>query len=271
MRARLDSRVVRHFGGAALALLGLCACTAKPVDLGRDPDILWWTDHETGTLSDWQQGSYSEWLQDGGALAVDTVQARSGRFALDATAAAASAGATSAAMLLRTGDLPESAYYSAWFYVPTAIASADYWLIFKFRSRTPADAGAMDVELWDVDLTPQASDVQIRVFHHTSDSQATAGTQVDPIAPMPIPLGRWFQVEAFLRAVDDDSGRLTLWQDGALLYDIQGPSAPSSYVQWSAGSAAEALSSGQAKVYVDDAAISLRQLGPDFPPFWRGQ
>jgi hypothetical protein len=250
--------------------LVLSGCSAKPVDLGRDPDILWWTDHETGDLSDWQQGQYSSWLDNNGSLAVDTQQARSGHFALDTTAVAAPSGTTSAAMLLRTGGLPEAAYYSAWFYVPAGIASAEYWMIFKFRSRTP-DPNPADVELWDIDLTPQTSDVQIRIFHHTSTSDPGAGSRLDPIAPVSIPLGRWFQVEAFLRAVNDDSGELMLWQDGILLYDVQGPSAPSSYVQWSAGCAAKSLSAGDAHVYVDDAAVSLRRLGPDFPPFWRGE
>lgn len=251
-------------------LLGLCACSAQAVGLGRDPDILWWTDHETGDLSDWQRGTHSSWLAHGGTLAVDTQQARSGRFALDAVASAAPSGSTSAAMLLRTSDLPQAAYYSAWFYLPADIASADYWLIFKFRSRT-SDLTPVEVELWDIDLTRQGAGLELRVFHHTSTNNPGLGEVVRPESSLAVPLERWFQVEAYLRAAPDDTGELMVWQDGTLLYDIRGPSAPSEYLQWSAGSAAQALSQGQARVLIDDAAISLRRLGPDFPPFWRDE
>jgi len=257
--------------GVFFALVALAGCSATPVDLGRDPEVLWWTDHETGDLSDWQEGSHSSWIEHAGTLGVDESQARSGRFSLDASAAAAPSGTTSAAMLLRTGGLPQAAYYSAWFYVPTGIATAGYWLIFKFRSRAVPDDPTTDVETWDIDLTPQASDVQIVVFQHTSSTDPVQGMMLQPLTTLPIPFGRWFQVEAFLRAANDASGELMLWQDGVLLFDLHGPSAPSAYVQWSAGSAAQSLSSGTAQVHVDDAAVSLRQLGPDSAPFWRGE
>lgn len=251
-------------------VLGLCSCSGKTLDLGRDPSILWWTDHETGDLSDWHQGAYSSWTADGGTFTVDAQHARSGRYSLDALATSAPKGTTSAAMLLRTGDLPQAAYYSAWFYLPATISSADYWLIFKFRSRTP-DPNPVDVELWDVDLTPQGSALELRVFHHTSTTDGGFGTEIAPNAPLAAPLERWFQIEAYLRASPDDTGELIIWQDGTVLYDLRGPSAPSTYLQWSVGSAAQSLSHGEARVFVDDAAISSRQLGPDFPPFWRGE
>ena len=262
--------VVRVLTVSLLLMLGLCSCSGKAIDLGRDPEILWWTDHETGDLSDWHRGANSSWLAYGGTLAVDTQQARSGRYSLDAQALAAPKGTTSAAMLLRTGDLPQAAYYSAWFYLPTSATSFDYWLIFKFRSRTP-DPNPVDVELWDIDLTSQGSELELRVFHHASTADGGIGSEIAPATPLAVPRDRWFQVEAYLRAAPDDTGELVIWQDGNVLYDIHGPSAPSAYLQWSVGSAAESLGKGVARAFVDDAAISLRELGPDTPPFWRGE
>lgn len=253
-----------------LLSLELCSCSGRTVDLGRDPEILWWTDHETGDLSEWRQGASSSWTVSGGTLAVDTQQARSGRYALDAQAIAAPKGTTSAAMLLRTGDLPEAAYYSAWFYLPTNVGSFDYWLIFKFRSRTP-DPVPVEVELWDIDVASQGTGLELRVFHHTSSADGGIGTELAPNTSLSVPLDRWFQVEAYLRAAPDDTGELIIWQDGNELYDIHGPSAPSASLQWSVGSAAESLGKGVARAFVDDAAISLRKLGPDAPPFWRGE
>jgi len=258
---------------AAIACLCALGCSADAVNLGQDPHVIWWTDHETGDLRDWYAGASNvaqdSWFLNGGSLSVTTDQARSGRYSMHAVAVASTS--TSAGMLLRTDDLPPTAYYSAWFFVPESIASTSYWLIFKFRSRTDPSSSASDVELWDLDVVPRGGALALTVFRHTSSTDSSAGSGIDPEANVPIPLGRWFQIEAFIRAANDATGEFAIWQDGVQLYELHGPSAPSSYLQWSVGSAAEALSAGDAAVYIDDAAISRRRLGPTVPPFWRDQ
>ena len=86
----------------------------------------------------------------------------------------------------------------------------------------------------------------------------------------PVPIGQWFQIEAFYRSAPDDTGRVTVWQDGVLVIDVSGgPTAPTSYVEWSVGSLADGLTPPTASLYIDDVAIARRRLGPTFPPFWR--
>jgi hypothetical protein len=84
-------------------------------------------------------------------------------------------------------------------------------------------------------------------------------------------VGRWFQTEAFFRAANDATGRLQVWFDGTLIYDLTEPTTPSDYVEWSVGAIAEIITPAPATLYVDDAAISTARLGPDYPVFWRGE
>lgn len=252
------------------------ACSAPPMNVGQDPDILWWTDHETGDTSDWLQGGsdagqiyvLSTSPFDSATLVVSPGVARSGRFAMRSTVTTGVVGPPVTTLAIRKGpSLPAEAYYSAWFYVPAASTPVNYWLCFKFRSRTtPADPNTV-LELWDLDLYPVAgpnSPLFINLFHHApSQPLRMAG------APA-VPIGKWFQIEAFYRPAADPSGRLTVWQDGTIIYDVTGPTAPTSYVEWSVGEASDGLAPpGTASLYVDDAAISRRRLGPTFPVFFR--
>src|SRR5258708_13457250 len=84
-----------------------------------------------------------------------------------------------------------------------------------------------------------------------------------------VPLRRWFQVEGFVGAAGDSTGRLELWFDGTLIYDIGEPTVASDYVEWQVGGVAEFISPVGSTLFVDDAAISTERLGPDYPVFWR--
>jgi len=109
--------------------------------------------------------------------------------------------------------------------------------------------------------------VKLRLFHH--DFEATP-TPIDlaPLAGKIVPLGRWFQVEAHYRASPAGDGELRLWLDDTLEFEIHGPTAPTSYVGWTIGGAAEDLAAPQATVLLDDAAVTKRRLGTQFPPFY---
>ena len=82
--------------------------------------------------------------------------------------------------------------------------------------------------------------------------------------PNPIvPVERWFQLEAFYRAANDNTGRLTYWLDGQQVIDIAGaPTSPTSWVEWDACSVGENLTPSMATLYVDDCAISRSRVGP---------
>jgi len=258
----------REYGARLLAVVAALAagevaagCAPSPVDLGADPDILWWTDHESGDLSDWQSRG-STWENAGGQLALITDPVRSGRHAVRSGIAPAPTGTISAAMAAASAQ-PADAYYSAWFYVPAPIDSVLYWVFFKLGAAAAGDP-TTGVDLWDFDLSPTApGELAIRMYRHDMNS--------GPTAARPVPIARWFHVEAHFRASTGDDGEIQLWQDDELLFEVHGPTAPTTSAIWTIGGAAEELTSPAATVFFDDAAVARRRLGSRFPPFWRAR
>jgi hypothetical protein len=255
---------VRALAAALLLGAGLAGCGAGPLDLGVDSDFLWWTDHETGDLQDWLRGAPdlgASYMSGGGQVAVQPGLARSGSHALVSTAPAAG-GATSTSMsagqVTRTGSLPASAYYGAWFYLPSFARPATYWVFFSFH------AGA-STPLWDLKLAA-ADDgtLSLQLLHHDTGDVAALRT-------VPVPLGRWFQVQAFYRTAGDTADALRIYQDGDLIFDVEGQeSVPVVDLGWTLGTLTDGLTPGPTSLYVDDAFISKREIDAQAPPFWRG-
>lgn len=237
--------------------------------MGQSPDILWWTDNETGDLSDWNNGGYT-WTSGGASsleIATSPSPTRSGKYSLcSSVTSTGQVGTQSGAEAFRNSGLPSEAYYSAWYYFPTAVTSpTNYWLFFKFRSRTGATSDASISGLWDLDVYIDSTGAMyLTLFNHNTGVP-------EPLSAQPaIPIERWFQVEAFLRAATDNTGELTIWFDGTEIVDLTGQTAYSSYVDWAVGGVTEVISPSPTVMYIDDAAISTQRLGPDFPVFWRG-
>ncbi len=190
---------------------------------------------------------------------------RSGRCAVQSQVVPQPAGTISGAMLIDPGPIPSDAYESAWFFVPEAIASVGYWVFFKLGSRTVPDDPATGVDVWDFNLQPTAAGgLEVAII-----PRATGTAPPQLLADASVPIGRWFQIEAHLRASPDADGVLELWRDDTLLYQVRGPTAPSAAVSWSVGGGCEQLTSPAAVVDIDDAAVARRRLGPNFPIFTR--
>ena len=83
------------------------------------------------------------------------------------------------------------------------------------------------------------------------------------VSPAPVvPVSVWFQLEAFYRNAQDDSGRLTIWLDGRTVADVNGPMAPTPWVEWDVVNVGENLTPSAAVVAIDDCAITLSRVGP---------
>lgn len=226
--------------------------------------MLWWTDHETGDLSDWLSESGDTWTANGGALDLVSSPVRSGRYALRANVASGAGGIASAAIGIRGALTPNEACYSAWYFIPTRITTTGFWLFFKFRSRQVADQPNTDVDMWDLDVvTADNGSLVLSLYRHDRE-EVLAGLDTS------VPIGRWFQLEACLLAANDDTGHLAVWLDGQRVFELNAQlTMPSQYVEWNVGSIAREITPMSASIYVDDAALSTRRLGPDFPVFWR--
>jgi hypothetical protein len=253
---------------AALALIGGASTVGCGQQLDVGSDVLWTARFESGDLSEWMtvSGGGTAAFPAPNAIDVSSDRARRGTFAARLTIQTPSDGSQANAGLSRTGFLPAEAYYSAWYYLPSAASISTFWVIFKFRMRTVADDASTAAELFDLNLANTSSGgMTLRLYDHRSGD-----VPLDITEPA-VPVGSWFQIEAYYRnpggsAVDggalNGDGRLTFWLDGQELVDVTGPMAPTSWVAWDVVSVAVALNPSTAVLYVDDCAISRTRVGP---------
>jgi hypothetical protein len=71
-----------------------------------------------------------------------------------------------------------------------------------------------------------------------------------------IPVGKWFKITAYYRRAQDRTGRIALWQDDTLLYDIDGvQTSIGPDIQWSLANYTDNISPPDVTIYTDDAEI----------------
>jgi hypothetical protein len=255
------------------ALLLSSGCGDVAFSFGKHPDVTWWTDHETGDLSEWKESTPpGGFILPGNSSSVEVVKgiARSGTHSLLITDK--SPGARDFPLAARNGPLPAEMYSSAWYYMPAALKPKSYWWFVLFRSRhSPYDSGSFRDEI-AVSFTTRADGNVGTVVHRRSAGSSPTSTELDesvlPVVDLPVPVGQWFHIEVFHRTGTDDSGHLTVWQDGELTFDVNGTNSQTNWAEWMTGGVVDGLTTDASQLYIDDAAISTRRLGP-LPPFSR--
>ncbi len=253
------SASVRRFFKLQVLLAALAGGCGPRLDVGSD--VLWTGLFESNTFDEWSGDSAgSAWAfpSPPGLTELTTERVRHGSYAAKLTVdAPAGSGQTSAVLSRAGGSLPQAAYYSAWYYLPRTITVNTYWVIFKFRQQ---DASTMD-ELYDLDLINlDTGEMSLQLYDHR---RGGAVVPLDVASPV-VPVGQWFQIEAFYRNAQDDMGRVTYWLDGRQIVDVANqPMAPTPWVEWNASSIAEDLTPSTAVIYIDDCAVSRTRVGPN--------
>jgi hypothetical protein len=241
---------VRRPAGLLLwAALGLSACTGK-IHLGTEPPI-WQADHETGDLSQWTAGEADAGVSfnAAGMLTVESDHVHSGSSAV--LASIATVDGLSFARLNRR-DVPQAAHFSAWFYIPRPYTVVGYWNLFEFQGLFEPTIDSDVATLWSVDL--HGGESTDMTFYLWDNTHAVA---YGPAVPLVAPVGRWFQIEAFVHQATDASGRITVWIDGSKLADVSGvPTVPTPWLGWSVGSSSNAIAEEPVELYLDDAMIT---------------
>ncbi len=232
------------------------------LDVGSD--LLWTALFEGGTFDEWTadgSGNAQSFPEGGNLIEVSNVRVHHGAYAAKLTVEAVPGGAQGSAALTRTGDpLPVEGYYSAWYYLPRSVSVSvnvgRYWVIFKFRQQDQGTVG----ELFDLDLINlDAGEMSLQLYDH----RRTAVVPLDVANPV-VPVGQWFQIEAYYRNAQDDTGRLTFWLDGRPIVELANqPMAPTPFVEWNACSIGADLTPSTAEIYVDDCAVSRTRVGPN--------
>lgn len=154
----------------------------------------------------------------------------------------------SQARCVRQGALPKSAYYGAWYLIPTVQESDGNWNLFHFLGgASEADSHA----LWDVSLA-NASDggLELSVFNFLTGSHPA-------IMGVPsIPIGTWFHLEILISRSAQPNGEITVLQDGAVALHLTNLiTDDTDWGQWYVGNYARKLVPSLSTVYVDDVTI----------------
>jgi hypothetical protein len=245
------------------SLLLLCAACGPSMDLGSN--VLWTARFEGGTFAEWTDqpgGGANAVPSPPNSIQVSTSQPHHGRSSAQLTIDTTGGAQQNAGLNLR-GGLPVAGYYSAWYYIPRTVTVGTFWIIFKFRERTSADDSMSDTELFDIGLVNTSTgELAVSLFDHRMTAPFPLST-FDPI----VPVSAWFQVEAYYRNAPDASGRLTIWlfddaRGARQIYDVSGPMAPNSWVEWDVVNVGENLTPAPTVLYVDDCAVSLSRVGP---------
>jgi len=245
-------------GAAALAASCLSACGGS-IEVGSD--VLWTARFEAGTFDEWNQtpGGNAGVSSPTGSIEVSGEHAHSGGLAARLTVDAPSGAGPQSAGMSRRDGLPAEGYYSAWYYLPATENVALYWVIFKFRQRAVADDPASEGELFDVGLF-NSTDGQMTLDVYDHRVGAAVPLQV---AGLVVPVGAWFQIEAFYRNASDTTGALTVWFDGQVVVDLQGAAtSPTPWVEWDVLNLGNELTPSGASLFVDDCVLSRRRVGP---------
>jgi hypothetical protein len=258
MRAAANRIVLTAAALAALAdVVGGCE---QRLDVGSD--VLWTAEFETNDLSEWLNapGGSVTVLPAQNAAEVSPERVHRGGFAARLTIDASAGAGQQTISLSRKGDLPAEGYYSAWYYLPQTTTVAVYWVVFKIRRRDVADDATTEHELFDVDLVSMPTgEMGLQLYDHRV---AATVPLLRPDAVVPV--GVWFQLEAFYRNAADATGHFTLWLDGVEIADLGGSATSQApWVEWAVVSVGDSLDPSTAVVYVDDCAVSRSRVGPN--------
>ncbi len=148
---------------------------------------------------------------------------------------------------VRQGVLPAEAYYGAWYFVPTRTTNNALWNLMHLRGGDPSQMHG----LWDVSLeNGRNGELELIVYDFLNDQVRRAASA------MPVPIGRWFHLELYLRRAADATGEVALYQDERLLVRATNVRTDDSqWGQWYIGNLASSLTPADSTLYVDDVTI----------------
>ncbi len=270
----------RILAAASLAIVCLVGVTAAaPSSTG----IGWTAGHETGNLSEWGQvanGSAGggEFNSGGGDSTASTTFAHTGSWSARQTINTKKRSAGT--RLFRWAEFRnlapgQPATASVWVYIPATVKVGGYFNLFQFKSKT--QSGSYIDVFFQLNLFNRANGTlylkaawgcgaenpAFPLGPYASSTAADNCTFTDPLAAVTVPVGRWFQVTAEIVPSAGYTGSIRFWQDGVLLYDLQGvmtgyPNTNSVNgvdTQWAVNAYGNGLSPSAYVQYVDDAEV----------------
>lgn len=155
-------------------------------------------------------------------------------------------GAEEQSRCVLNGQLPQAAYYGAWYYLPEPAEATGNWNLFHFRG---GDA-TTTTGIWDVSL---GNDDAGQLALYVRDP---SGAAVLPESPRLVPVGAWFHIEFLLRRAADATGEVALYQDGQLLLRlIEVVTDDGVLSEWYVGNLSDGVVPADYTLYVDDVSV----------------
>lgn len=242
----------------ARALFAACFALGCSDRLELGSELLWSADTESADLSQWavRAGAAVSLPSAETSVEVTSTQRHGGRHAVQLTNPAAWDNEEVGPELLHDAGALEDAYYSAWFMLPDDYRLGEPLTLFHLRSRDAASGELHSGE--QLQLRSLASGGYVlHVFNNN------AGFLLEPVAEQAprVESGSWFQLEA--RYERKTGGRLRVWLNGALSYDLEGrPGAAGPEIVLSVCNIVGTATPAPLALFVDDAAISAARVTP---------
>jgi hypothetical protein len=236
---------------------------AGPDEITEAPpeQIIWSDDLESGDFSGWftQDQNGGIYNTGSGTATVSGEVARSGRYAARLAISGADGGSGNQAVRIfrwaESRSEPE-AYYSVWLYFPQRYQPSAWWNVLQFKS---VNAERND-PFWILNVGNRDDGAMFFYLYNWVNQRGHSQSVRD------IPVAQWVHVEVYYKQSAEGQGRITVWQDGVELFDIEGittgfPGAlePSN---WSVNNYTDAITPSNAVIYVDDPTISKTRVGP---------
>ncbi len=226
--------------------------TPVPTD---SPDIFWQAGFETGDISEWT--AHGDWLRQGNTATyqVQTKIVKSGEYAVQLTIDTSS-GSSQAAYLFYWDQLPNAAYYSAWYYIPANIDTEDWWNVMQWKSTYNGDSDySRPVFVLDGAIFGQTALSLCYLPDRDVDKQCWKQTTAA------LPQDQWVHIEVYYER-DKVDGHVIVWQDGVKLFDITGyPTVLSDgTLYYSVNHYTDGINPDVSSIYIDDVVISYDRV-----------
>ena len=256
-----------------LRIMILCAVVGTVVTVGFQlaaPDnlVIWSADFESGDISQWYYRSpvpdsnlvsLSIASSGGGGMfnsgVADSVpstdRAHSGAWSLKMTIATPPESGTRF-FRWREPQMFPKLIYTAWYYLPQQYSVATYWNIMQWKSARYSDQNDPFFVL-NIGNRRDGS-----MFLYLYDCRQRKGYSQ---AVTNLPIGQWVRIDASYACAGDQTGRISIWQDRALLIDVPGVQTryPNGDCEWSVNNYSDKIDPSPTVIYLDDASISLEK------------
>jgi hypothetical protein len=165
-------------------------------------------------------------------------------------------------------NLPDEAYYSAYYYLPQTIVT-EWWNLMQWkRSALLSDGNQTRRMTYSLSGAYAQGNLYLTLRSRVNEQgQFVEPGKILAVAPQPLPIGSWVQLECFYRWAKTPTGRITCWQNGTQLWDIENvitefDTEYRSYPrQWTVNNEIGLSSPTNHVVFVDDFAVRTQPLG----------